>query len=69
LYTISPEDPSSKIETAKQIFEDSGAKASTTERIKAYTEEAFEHLEQMEVSEKGKAFLKAFGTNLMNREV
>lgn len=69
LYTISPEEPLSKIETAKQIFEDSGAKAATTEKIKAYTEEAFKHLEQMQVSETGKKFLKEFGTNLMNRKM
>lgn len=69
LYTISPEEPLSKIETAKQIFEDSGAKTATTEKIKAYTEEAFKHLEQMEVSATGKKFLKEFGINLMNRKM
>lgn len=69
LYTIAPEDPSSKIETAKQIFEDSGAKQATTERIQTFTEEAFRHLEHMEVSEQGKRYLKEFGTNLMNRKM
>lgn len=69
LYTISPEEPQSKIETAKQIFEDSGAKEATTKRIQDFTEEAFQHLEQMQVSEEGKRFLKEFGTNLMNRKM
>jgi geranylgeranyl diphosphate synthase type II len=69
LYSITPEDPSNKIETAKQIFVESGAKTATTEKIKTYTEEAFQHLEQMNVSEQGKGFLKQFGTNLMNRKM
>jgi geranylgeranyl diphosphate synthase type II len=69
LYTISPENPSSKIETAKQIFEDSGAAKATTAKIKEYTEMAFERLEDIEVSQKGKDFLVQFGTNLMNRKM
>lgn len=69
LYTISPEKAKNKIETAQQIFEDSGAKAATTQTIKTYTEEAFQHLEQLEVSKEGKDFLIQFGTNLMNREM
>lgn len=69
LYTISPEDPSSKIETAKQIFKESGAEKATTAKIKEFTELAFEHLEQINVSEKGKHYLKEFGTNLMNRKM
>lgn len=69
LYTISPEDSTNKIETAKQIFEDSGAKEATTKKIQAYTEEAFRYLERMDVSEKGKKFLIQFGTNLMNRDM
>ena len=69
LYTISPEKTKNKIETAQQIFEDSGAKAATTQAIKTYTEEAFQHLEQLEVSKEGKDFLIQFGTNLMNREM
>jgi len=69
LYTISPENPSSKIETAKQIFEDSGAGKATTAKIKEYTEMAFERLEDIEVPQKGKDFLIQFGTNLMNRKM
>jgi len=69
LYTISPENPSSKIETAKQIFEDSGAGEATTAKIKDYTEMAFERLEDIEVSQKGKDFFIQFGTNLMNRKM
>jgi len=69
LYTISPENPSSKIETAKQIFEDSGAEKATTAKIKEYIEMAFESLKDIEVSEKGKDFLIQFGTNLMNRKM
>jgi geranylgeranyl diphosphate synthase type II len=69
LYTISPEDPSSKIETAKQIFIDSGAKEVTTSKIKEFTELAFEHLNQIDVSAEGKDFLIQFGTNLMNRKM
>jgi geranylgeranyl diphosphate synthase type II len=69
LYTISPENPSSKIETAKQIFEDSGAGEATTAKIKEYTEIAFGRLDDIEVPQKGKDFLIQFGTNLMNRKM
>jgi len=69
LYTIAPEDPTNKIETAKQIFKESGAEQATTEKIKTYTQLAFDHLDSMEVSETGKAYLKKFGTNLMNRKM
>jgi geranylgeranyl diphosphate synthase type II len=69
LYTISPENPSSKIETARQIFEDSGAGEATTAKIKEYTEIAFGRLDDIEVPQKGKDFLIQFGTNLMNRKM
>ncbi len=69
LFTITPEDPSNKIETAKQIFLESGAESATKEKIKNYTEEAFQLLELMDIPEKGKAFLKEFGNNLMNRKM
>ncbi|AFU69206.1 dimethylallyltransferase/farnesyldiphosphate synthase IspA [Psychroflexus torquis ATCC 700755] len=69
LYTISPENPSNKIETAKQIFEDSGAGKATTAKIKEYTEIAFGRLDDIEVPQKGKDFLIQFGTNLMNRKM
>lgn len=69
LYSIAPENPKSKVETAKQIFIDSGAQKATTAKIKEYTQLAFDHLEQINVSAEGKSYLKQFGTNLMNRKM
>lgn len=69
LFTISPKHPQNKIETAKQIFLDSGAAEATKAKIKTFTNEAFEHLEKINISEEGKTFLKEFGTNLMNRKM
>ncbi|MFN2262298.1 MAG: polyprenyl synthetase family protein [Psychroflexus sp.] len=69
LYTISPNQPQNKIETAKQIFLDSGAAEATKAKISDFTNEAFQHLAKLEISEESKTFLKNFGTSLMNRSM
>jgi len=69
LYSLSPEDPSEKIQTVKQLFEHTGAKDSTRKEIEKYTEKAFTVLDSLDISEDKKELLRAFGKNLMNRTV
>lgn len=69
LFTINPEDPTNKIETAKQIFVDSGAEKATQEKIREFTQLAFEQLQHIDMPETGKEDLKHFGTHLMNRKM
>jgi len=58
-----------KIETTKQIFNESGAAKATQQAIKQYTQKAFELVEELSISEKSKEVLTDFGTSLMNRRV
>lgn len=58
-----------KINTAKQIFESSGAVIQTKVAIENYTEKAFSVLETLAISEDKKAILKSFGEQLMQRKV
>jgi len=58
-----------KIETTKQIFNESGAAKATQQAIKEYTQKAFELVEELSISEKSKEVLTDFGTSLMNRRV
>ncbi|MNE23418.1 hypothetical protein D3C80_1166700 [compost metagenome] len=63
------EDNSEKIETAKSIFNESGASKATQEAIEMYTFKAFETLEKMEINDEKKSVLRTFGENLMGRKV
>nr|WP_294789083.1 polyprenyl synthetase family protein [uncultured Flavobacterium sp.] len=69
LFTLQLEDNIEKIETAKNIFNQSGASKATQEAIEMYTFKAFETLEKMEINSDKKAVLRAFGENLMGRKV
>jgi geranylgeranyl diphosphate synthase type II len=69
LYSLSPNDPSQKVETVKSIFEQSGAAEATREEIKKYTELAFAELEKIEIDKEHKEVLKGFGRDLMERKV
>lgn len=69
LFSSNPEDIYSKIETAKQFFVASGSSEATKKAIKDYTENAFNVLEVLNISEDKKRLLKTFGENLMNRTV
>jgi len=69
LYSIQPKDNTEKIDSIKEIFEESSAAAITQQAIKEYTFKAFETLGTMQISEEKKAILKAFGENLMGRKV
>ena len=69
LFSLQLEDNSEKIETAKTVFNKSGASKATQEAIEMYTFKAFETLERMTISEEKKNILKTFGKNLMGRKV
>lgn len=69
LFTLQLEDNSEKIETAKAIFNASGASKATQDAIEMYTLKAFETLEKMEINAEKKDVLRTFGENLMGRKV
>ena len=69
LFSSMPEDPSEKITLCKSIFRDSGSADASRAAISAYTERAFSVLEELKLSETDKETLKAFGAQLMSRNV
>ncbi|KUJ63143.1 polyprenyl synthetase [Flavobacteriaceae bacterium CRH] len=69
LFCLQLEDNTEKIETAKTIFNESGASKATQEAIEMYTFKAFETLEKMDINTEKKNILRAFGENLMGRKV
>ncbi len=69
LFSLSPKDPSAKIEAVKDIFNSSNAASSIRASIVHYTQEAFSILDTMKVSQENKAMLKDFGLWLMKRSV
>lgn len=69
LFGLQLEDNSEKIETAKAIFNESGASKATQEAIEMYTLKAFETLEKMDINTEKKSILRTFGENLMGRKV
>jgi geranylgeranyl diphosphate synthase type II len=69
LFSLELDDNSEKIETAKTIFNESGASKATQEAIEMYTFKAFETLEKMDINAEKKSILRTFGENLMGRKV
>lgn len=69
LFSIAPSDPSEKIETVKEQFIESGAAQATQDEMKKYTEQAFQSLESIQISEDKKQLLRDFGLGLMKRTV
>ncbi len=69
LFSEHLENNTSKIETVKALFEQTGAKERTRLEIENYTKEAFDALEQLSISYDKKGMLKQFGMQLMNRTV
>ncbi|MBO9583201.1 MAG: polyprenyl synthetase family protein [Flavobacterium sp.] len=69
LFSLQLEDNTEKIETAKAIFNESGASKSTQEAIEMYTFKAFETLDKMDINAEKKDILRTFGENLMGRKV
>jgi geranylgeranyl diphosphate synthase type II len=69
LFGLQLENNTEKIETAKAIFNESGASKATQEAIEMYTFKAFETLEKMDINAEKKNILRTFGENLMGRKV
>lgn len=69
LFSLQLEDNLEKIETAKAIFNESGASKATQEAIEMYTFKAFDTLEKMDINAEKKGILRTFGENLMGRKV
>ncbi|WP_162126605.1 polyprenyl synthetase family protein [Flavobacterium phycosphaerae] len=69
LFSIQPNDNTDKINSVKEIFNQTGASEATQKAIQDYTFTAFAMLEKININADKKAILKAFGENLMNRNV
>lgn len=69
LFSIHPGDNTDKISSVKEIFNQTGASEATQKAIQEYTFGAFDTLGKMNISSDKKEILKAFGENLMNRNV
>ena len=69
LFSSKPENPFNKIETVKDIFKTSGAAKATQEAVKFYTQQAFNKINQLDISIQKKSFLIGFGNYLMGRTV
>jgi len=67
LFSSAPENPDEKIAIVKEQFIASGAAAATQQEIKNYTQRAFSHLDNLQITEENKEILREFGRNLMNR--
>jgi geranylgeranyl diphosphate synthase type II len=69
LFSIQPTDNTDKINSVKEIFNQTGASEATQNAIQYYTFCAFDTLEKMNIGDDKKEILKAFGENLMSRNV
>ncbi len=69
LFSIKPQDPSQKVESVKQYFIQTGAAEQSKQLIETYTLEAFEMLNDLDISEDKKQGLIDFGNYLMKRDV
>jgi geranylgeranyl diphosphate synthase type II len=69
LFSIQPNENSDKINSVKEIFNQTGASEATKNAIENYTLKAFKTIEIMNISADKKAILKAFGQKLMSRDV
>ncbi|MTH15217.1 polyprenyl synthetase family protein [Flavobacterium sp. LC2016-01] len=69
LFSLQLDDNSEKIETAKAIFNQSGASRATQDAIEMYTFKAFDTLDKMDINAEKKNILRTFGENLMGRKV
>lgn len=69
LFSITPKDPSDKIERVKNIFDTTGASEATKKEILKYTQKANEDLESIKITSENKEILRKFGLNLMARSV
>ncbi|TRZ46262.1 polyprenyl synthetase family protein [Robertkochia solimangrovi] len=69
LYSVSPEDPESKIVMVKELMQESGAVDETVNAISEYTQKAMDLLDRLEVPEEGKDMLRKLASGLMRRKV
>lgn len=69
LFSIKPKDATNKINTVKELFQETGAVSRTLTEIETYTDKAFKTLEMLGVEPGKKEILRQFGTALMKREV
>jgi len=69
LFSIHPDDNTDKINSVKEIFNQTGASAATQKAIGEYTFKALQTLEGINISNNKKEILKTFAENLMNRNV
>ena len=69
LFSIQPIDNTEKINSIKQIFNETGAAKATQEAIKEFTIKAFATLETLNIADEKKEILRLFGENLMSRRV
>jgi geranylgeranyl diphosphate synthase type II len=69
LFSVSLEENAEKIEVVKTIFNATGASRATQQAIQDFTLKAFATLDKMKIETDKKSILKAFGENLMNRNV
>jgi len=69
LFSIKPRDATNKINTVKELFQETGAVSRTLTEIETYTDKAFKTLEMLRVEPGKKEILRQFGTALMKREV
>jgi geranylgeranyl diphosphate synthase type II len=69
LFSIYPENPESKIEVVKQMYQQSGAVEAIQQEIDSYTQKAFEHLAAVKISEEKKQDFRNLGEQLMVRSV
>lgn len=69
LFSIQPIDNTEKINSIKQIFNETGAAKATQEAIKEFTMKAFATLETLNIADEKKEILRLFGENLMSRRV
>src|SRR6187402_851666 len=63
LFSLQLDDNTEKIETAKAVFNESGASKATQEAIEMYTFKAFDTLEKMNIKDDKKSILRSFGEN------
>ncbi len=69
LYSIQPNDNFDKINSVKEIFNQTGASTTTQKAIEDYTMQAFSTLEKLNIDSDKKAMLRSFGEKLMGRKV
>ncbi|WP_445386181.1 polyprenyl synthetase family protein [Robiginitalea sp. IMCC44478] len=68
LYSIQPRDPASKIKRVSELFDTTGAKGDTRNKIEEYTQQAFKQLELLNIPQAKREQLHEFGNWLLKRD-